>query len=159
MATELAPHEQRVVDVVDDVLAPLVADGRVLVAISPASDVRGALIEVRPSRAGACPVTIHCDAPGDLDLYVGRHELTTHIWKSREWKLGRFEALGAELRDWLTALVAGRYEEEVRLTDSGEPGKGRGTIHLEGGPHRFTYSHVPTVGSRGPWRKVSYLPY
>lgn len=159
MTAALAPHEERVIRVVEEVVGPLVAEGRVQLNVSPASDLHGALVEVKPTAEGACPVTIHCEAPGDLDLYVGRHELTTHIWKTREWKRGDFKALEDELRDWLAALVAGRYKEEVKLTADGETGKGRGVIQLPSGPQRFTYSNVGTLGDRGPWQKVSYTAY
>jgi hypothetical protein len=135
------------------------ADGRASIEVSPASGSQGALIEIRPALETACPVTIHCEAPGDLDLYVGRHMLTTHLCKTGEWERGDFAALEDELREWLTALVAGRYEEHVRLTRDGDAGKGRGVLELASGPWRFTYSNAGTLGRRGPWQKVVYTAY
>lgn len=132
MTAAFAPHEQRVITVVEEVVGPLVAEGRVELNVSPASDVHGALVEVKPTSEGPCPVTIHCEVPRDLDLYVGRHELTTHIWKTREWKRGDFKALEDELRDWLAALVAGRYEEEVELTKDEDPSTASVTTHRPG---------------------------
>ena len=141
------------------VVASLVAEGRAKLRVTPAGTDHGAFIEVRPTQNEACPVTIHCEAPGDLDFYVGRHALTTHICKTREWERGNYAALEHELRDWMSALIAGRYEEEVRLTKNGQTGKGRGVIQLPNGPRRFTYSNVATLGDREPWQKVTYAPY
>jgi hypothetical protein len=155
----LAPDEQRVLAAVESVLGPLVAEGRARLDVSPAAGSRGALIEIKPARESACPVTIHCEAPGNLDLYVGHHKLTTHIWKTGEWKRGDFAALEDELREWLTALTAGRYEEAVRLTHNGDAGKGHGRLELSTGPSRFKYSNAPTLGRRGPWQKVAYTAY
>jgi hypothetical protein len=155
----LETDEQRVLAAVESVLSPLLAEGRARLDVSPAAGSQGALIEVTPTRESACPVTIHCDAPGELDLYVGRYKLTTHIWKTREWERGDFAALETELSDWLSALIAGRYEEEVRLTHDGQAGKGRGVLELSTGPWRFTYSNAPTIGKRGPWQKVPYTAY
>jgi hypothetical protein len=142
-----------------DVLKPTIDRGAAVVSVSPASGVRGALIEIKPTNGTACPLIIHVDAPGDLDLSVGRHELTTHIWEGPEWMRGNPEPLENALRQWLLAVVEGQYEEEVRLTRDGETGKGRGTIQLPSGPHRFTYSNLQTLGERGPWQRISYTPY
>jgi hypothetical protein len=155
----LAPDEQRVLAAVESVLGPLVAEGRARLDVSPAAGSRGALIEIKPTRESACPVTIHCEAPGDLDLYVGRHKLTTHIWKTRQRKRGDFAALEDELREWLTALIAGRFEEEVQLTHDGDAGEGRGRLELLNGPWRFKYSNAPTLGKRGPSQTVAYTAY
>jgi hypothetical protein len=62
------------------------------------------------------------------------NKLTTNIWKTREWKRGDFAALEGELHEWLAALIAGRYEEEIRLTHDGDAGKGRGVLKLSTGP-------------------------
>ncbi len=118
----LAADEQRVLTAVESVLGPLVAGGRARLDVSPAAGSQGALIEIKPTRESACPVTIHCEAPGDLDLYIGRYKLTTHIWKTCEWERRDFAPLENELCEWLTALTAGRYEEEVRLTYDGDAG-------------------------------------
>jgi hypothetical protein len=80
----LAPDEQRVLAAVETVLGPLVAEGRASLDGSPAADIHGALIEITPTRESACPVTIRCEGPGDLDLFVGRYKITTHISTSSQ---------------------------------------------------------------------------
>lgn len=145
--------------VVQEVLAPLVDRAAATVNVTAGDGNHSALIEIAPTSPAACPLTIHVDAPGDLDLYVGRHGLTTHIWEANEWKRGNQGPLEAKLRDWLRAITAGRYEEEVRLTEDGAIGKGRGTVQLADGPHTFKYSYLPTLGERGPWQRISYSPY
>ena len=159
MGDSLEEHEARVLAVVREVLDPLVERGAASIAISPADGARGALIEINPSSSGACRLGIHVESPGDLDLFVGRHGLTTHIWQGSEWKRGNFAPLETTLREWLLALTEGRYEEDVRLTPDGETGKGCGTIKLPDGDLRFTYSNLMTLGDRGPWQLVSYSPY
>ncbi len=77
---QLTADEQRVLDVVERVIAPLVALGRANVRVTQAATARGALIEVIPPRQAACPVTLHCEAPADLELFVGRHALTTQMF-------------------------------------------------------------------------------
>lgn len=159
MDLEREPHEERILGVVAEILAPFVDQGQAAVRATPGDATRGALIEITPSLETACPLTIQVDAPGDLDLFVGRHELTTHIWEAREWNRGNPVPLETKLRDWLRAITDGGYEEEVRLTQDGATGKGRGTVQLAAGPHTFTYSNVGTLGERGDWQKVSYSPY
>jgi hypothetical protein len=159
VGSELDPDERRVAAVVESVIAPLVERGRATLAVEPANESIGARFEIAPANAGACPVTILCDDPGDLDLLVGRHGLTTHIYRAREWACGEHAGLEVELRAWLTALVEGRYEEQVRLTAGGAAAKGRGCLQLESGPLRFTYSSLGTLGKRGPWQKVEYTAY
>ena len=156
---ELTSDEQRVLAVADGVLAPLVDEGRARIVVSPAVGSQGALISITPTLESACPVKIHCDEPGELDLYVGRHELTTHLWKGREWGRGDTGALEDELREWLTAIAAGRYEEEVRLTRNGKVGSGRGVVDLPSGPWRFKYSDASTITKRGQWQRVEYTAY
>jgi hypothetical protein len=147
-----------VLAVAESVLAALVHEGRARLAVSPACGSHGALISISPVLESACPVTIHCDEPGDLDLYVGRYALTTHLWRGREWDRGDFGALEDEVRGWLTALVAGRYTEEVRLTRDGKVGSGR-VVDLPSGTWRFKYSDASTITKRGPWRSVEYTAY
>jgi hypothetical protein len=159
MGDSLDDHESRVLAVVREVFDPLVERGAASVNVLPADGARGALIEITPSSSTACPLGIHVESPGDLDLFIGPHSLTTHIWEASEWKRGNFGALETMLREWLLALTEGRYEEEVRLTAGGETGKGRGTIGLPGGPLKFTYSNLQTLGDRGPWQRISYTPY
>jgi hypothetical protein len=155
---ELAAHQQRVGALVDEIVGPFVAEGRAAIVRTP--DSAGFVhIDVKPRNPDACPFSLWCGEIGEVELAVGRHELSTHIWRSREWKRGNSAAIEHELRDWLEAFVAGRYEEDVRLTEEGETGKGRGVIGLPSGPHRFRYWNVPTLGRRGPWQKVRYAPY
>jgi hypothetical protein len=159
MPEQLAPHEQRVLDVVESVLAPLVAEGRAELDVASGNEHIGAIIEITPTREDACPVKIRCEAPGDLDLFVGRYKLTTHIWSASEWKRGDFAALERHLREFLIALVAGRYREEVRLIHDGRAGKGRGIVDVPGKPWRFTYSRADSFWKRGPWQQVTYSAY
>lgn len=158
MHSVLAPHEQQVVDVVEEVFGSLVSEGRASMEVSVASERHGALIEIRPTRTGPCPFTIHCEAPGDLDLHIGLYELTTHIWMRRDWR-GHVNALENELRAWLTALAAGAYEEKVRLTKRGEIKRGRGTLHLPDGPYRFSYSYLGALWRRASSETTDYSPY
>ena len=159
MSAELAPHEQRVLDVIESVLGPLVADGRAKLHVAGGNKHIGAIFQVTPTREDACPVKIRCEAAGDLDLFVGHYQLTTHMWNASEWKRGDYAALEDQLREWLTALISGRYREEVRLIKDGRAGKGRGILELPSGPWRFRYSKADSFWTRGPWERIIYAAY
>ena len=156
---EYEEYEERIVAVYQEVKTPFLDRGAAAVKVTAGDGRHAALIEITPALGTASPLTIHLDAPGDLDLYVGRHGLTTHIWEAKEWKRGNPRPLEAKLQDWLRAITAGSYAEEVRLAADGAIGKGRGTVGLADGSHTFTYSYLPTLGERGPWQRISYSAY
>ena len=150
----LEPHEEVVGRIAEDIVGPLVQEGRARLEV--VKEPHGAFVTIEPARADACPVSIYCESVGEVNLDIGRYSLTTHIWESKDPV--EFER---RLVDYLTAIVEGRYEEKVRLRldDETQAGKGRGTLHLSSGPQRFTYSHFPSFGRRSGWRRVDYAPY
>jgi hypothetical protein len=150
----LEPHEEIVVRIAEEVIGPLVQEGRARLEVG--KERYGAVVTIEPARADACPVSIYCESVGEINLDIGRYSLTTHIWESRDPV--EFER---RLVEYLTAIVEGRYEEKVRLRldDETQAGKGRGTLHLSSGPQRFTYSYCPSFGRRSGWRRVEYEAY
>ena len=152
---DLEPHEQLVLEIVREVVGDLVQDGHARLEVQPAGllGANRALFAISPAEPDACPVSLHCEAPGDLNLSVGRYALLIDVW---ERDPGKFAEV---IRELLVAIVAGAYEEEVRLARDGTAGKGRGTFKLPRGPVTFTYSSLWTLGRRGPWQRIRYSPY
>jgi hypothetical protein len=152
-AAGLAPHDRVVAEVVGGVVRDLVGAGRALLVVSAPDDGSpGAEIALVPSRSDACPLTVRCLGPGELDVAIGRHGLTATVRYGERWRRGELEPLKELLREWVRAVVAGRYEERV---PGGAPGRGRGTLVLAYGPVHF--GRAPR--SLGRRTTVRYAPY
>jgi hypothetical protein len=156
---DLTTFELRILSVVEEVVAPLVSSGRATLAVSSGNEHIGAIFAVRPTHADACPLNVRCEEPGFVTLIVGPHHLPWEWWEKTAWAKGDYAALAAPLRECIDAVVAGRYEESVRLTPDGTTGKGRGTLWLARGPMRLRYSFLETLFKRGPWQHKRYEPY
>ena len=152
----LEAHVRLVAEIVDDVLGACFRGERATLEVEGVGPNGETSFTIRPTRQDACPVVLHCDIPGEVEFFMGRYSLAGHIWESKNPP--KFER---ELREYLTAIVEGRYEEKVRLLreDESRAGKGKGTFHPPTGPATFSYSNLSTLGGRGPWQRVEYAPY
>lgn len=128
----LAAHEREVVVCVERVVCELVDAGAASLEViaSSGAEPHGPpppRIEVRPTLATPCPITVQIDHWKQVSLFMG-----PPTW-CETWHNDR----GAYL-DWIgtavRAVVGGRYEEWVKP----DTGQARGRFHLDDGAHDFT---------------------
>jgi 3'-phosphoadenosine 5'-phosphosulfate sulfotransferase len=112
-------------------------------------------VELAPESPSACPVSLEIQSEEEVSLYVGRYGTTVDIYDPDPG------SLLATLKEYVAAIIEGRYEEEVRLAETQENvlGKARGVFHLDRGDQEHRYSHVPSLGRRGPWQRLTYGAY
>ena len=112
-------------------------------------------VELSPKNGSACPVSFEVQSEDEVSLYVGRYGTTVDIYDPDPG------SLLATLKEYVTAIIEGRYEEEVRLAETQENmlGKARGVFHLDRGDQEHRYSYVASWGRRGPWQRLTYAAY
>lgn len=112
--------------------------------------------ELTPRNAAACPIIVPLgvdEGPGvQLHTALGRYETPYEVY-------GRdLDELLGELRELVETIIAGGYEETVRLS-RGRLAAAKATINFKEGPHHYTYGEWPPRRKRGPWTPISYEPY
>jgi hypothetical protein len=113
-------------------------------------------VELSPQNPSACPVSFEVQSEEEVSLFVGRYGTTVDIYDPDPG------SLLATLKEYVTAIIEGRYEEEVRLAREHEEtilGKATGVFHLDRGDQEHRYSYVPSLGRRGPRQRLTYGTY
>lgn len=126
-----------VIEVVQTTLAPEVELGlaRLETSFHPGG---GWTVDVEPTNACACPVSVLAESLAQINLYIGQHPATATLELFD--KRSRDKLLGS-LHDLLRALADGRYEQTVEVKN---PKTGRmkitGTFRLPERPlvHRYS---------------------
>lgn len=132
------------------------------VAADALRDGRGCLrvvewgVELSPQNPSACPVSFVVQSEEEVSLLVGRYGTMVDIYDPDP------RSLLATLKDYVTAIIEGRYEEEVRLArEHAETilAQARGVFHLDGGDQDHHYSSVASLARPGPWQRLTYATY
>jgi hypothetical protein len=142
--------DQDVYRVVEEVAAAALRGGRASLRL----DEHG--VTLQPHDASASPVGLTVQSDEEVSLFVGHYGTTVDIYDRDP------SSLLETLKEFVAAIIDGRYEEEVRLAKESRGrilGKARGVFHLGPRDHEITYSYVPSLGRREPWQRLTYSPY
>lgn len=101
-------------DIVDDVVGPLVDAGRAIAELTLADDAETpSELDLRPAKPRAAPLHLAFDAPGVLYVSLDRHGTHFEVVERSD------DVFAASVREIVTAVVAGRYRERVGLRPDG----------------------------------------
>lgn len=111
-------------------------------------------VQLDPTNLHACPVSLAVLSESQVNLFLGpsRRSATLEIWEDE-----RSAAMSC-LRELVTAVVDGRYEQRVKVR--GRRLRIKGVFHLPGRELKHSYSgptDEPNT-SRG-WTVLSYEPF
>jgi len=139
--------------VVQDVAKEAVEAGRAQITVAHSDGVAGMLISLVPANDRACAVSLVADRPPQMDMFLGP-EPTTASYEF--WRDDRPANL-TRLRELLTAVVAGRYEQMI------ETGKRTikvtGRFELADGEVTHTEVGRPSSAKPGERYTLRFEPY
>ena len=132
-------HDEQVLQVVKDVAAGALRVGGAGLVVNEEPTGGGTLVtfELSPQNPSACAVVVQPDHEAQISLFMGPDgtEATLELWDEDR------AALLRTLRELLTAVVEGRYEQKVKVT-GGENRRiaVKGVFALEDGARKHSYS-------------------
>jgi hypothetical protein len=151
--TALPAHEDEIVSLIRTEARDVLTAGKARLEITPAGgEWRPTTCGLRPADEAACPFRAQIDSAKQVTLYLERYGTICELYSENRSEL--LDQFGAYLR----AVLAGRYQESVRLKD-GELAKARAVLETDGVEMRIFSSSVRTMGRREPWQRLSYEAY
>jgi hypothetical protein len=130
------PEELVVLRAVERVVGIAISDGRASFDFEPGreEDAIPATLAIEPARRTAAALAISFDVPSQLYVTVGRYETSFEILERSE------EAATTAAREFIEAVISGRYEEEVKVRSDGTLVAARGTfLAIDGKRSRVAY--------------------
>ena len=135
MDAELTAWEQRVYDLVHDVAAKVIADGRAHVeGIPPANAREGSAFGLRPVNPRAASIRLF--PAEDLDYVEVGERASLELWQPPEERLRL-------LRQLLEAVLDGRFREVVQYGPENEPLSVTAVFELDPKPWEYVRSQPP----------------
>jgi hypothetical protein len=158
LVVDLEPHAQEVLGVVQDVAASPLEGGRARITIEhdPRPDYP-AWFDLVPEDPQACPVTVQPDYSAQVSLFLGPPGATATL---EIWDEDRACVLET-IREVLTAVVEGRYEQKVKATGRKHRSiRVRGVFDFDGGRSKHSYAG-PTTADLGDskWHTRRFVAY
>ena len=144
-----------VLEMVRSETADVMARGLAAIEFDPGAGDETAKISLRPTNEAAAALMVEIYGDGLMCLHVGDHAAE---WE--EWLDNRGELLG-KARDWVRAVVSGRYRESVRRPKGARPPDLIAEVDLPDGTHDLTRGLVASLaGARGSgWESRIYAAY
>jgi hypothetical protein len=132
-------HDEEVLQVVREVAADALESRAAALVVNEESSGGGTLVTFRltPQNSSACAVVVQPDYDAQISLFLGPDETTATL---ELWDEDR-GALIETLRELLSAVVEGRYEQKVKVTGRKNRRLSvKGMFALEDGPREHSYS-------------------
>lgn len=131
-------HDEEVLHVVKEVAAGALESGGAALVVNEEPTGSGTLVTLclTPQNPSACAVVVQLDHEAQISLFLGPDGTTATL---ELWDEDR-AALLRTLKELLTAVVEGRYEQKVKVTGRKNPRIAvKGVFALEDGPRKHSY--------------------
>jgi hypothetical protein len=152
-------HDEEVLHVVREVVAGALESGDAALVVNEEPSGGETLVTfwLTPQNPSACAVVIQPDYDAQISLFLGPDETTATLELWDEDRGGLIETL----RELLTAVVEGRYEQEVKVTGRKNRRLNvKGVFALENGQREHSYSGATSadLGDK-KWHLRKFVAY